>query len=102
MVDPVEFDPANRMSVPARHQPPPLSESATGFVPTRVFLRYTNGRPPDSNTATVFERPSVTSLNDICAFFGKNPFVGSVAVDVIESLACSRSGGSVDVAAVLG
>ena len=45
---------------------------------------------------------SVTSPKVIVAFFGMNPFVGAVAVEVNAVLSWTTSGGSVEVVAVFG
>src|SRR4051812_9499037 len=92
MVVPVEFEPANKMSVAARHQPAPLRWLAVIEGLTWRPRRYTNGRPPDSSTAIVLERPSVTSLKVSCAFLGSMPFVVCVAEEVVEALPCTTYG----------
>ena len=58
---PAALEPANRMSLAGRHQPPAFVWAVCNEAFTCWPLRYTKGRPPDSRIAIVFDRPSVTS-----------------------------------------
>src|SRR5262245_2352827 len=73
IVTPVASEPANRMSVAARHQPPEFTSATFRSLLTSPARRYSQGRPPDSTMAIVCDSPSTTDAMEFLEFLGMIP-----------------------------